>query len=268
MKTLKNVAKRGLLVMVLALVAMTAIGMTGNQGLSGVKVAQAAKKNAKEVKALEKIRYSWNVTWKKGRVVKLVVNGETNRGNVKKVDLSAFTALTDLTFDAYDLPLTELNLSKNKKLENITFGTATTKLKKLNLPKNATKLKSITLYGHALTKLDVSKCTNLETLEVCSGKLKTLKLPKSSKLTTLNISNNNLTSLDVSGLTSLESVSCAKNPVRKVYAKNCPKLNFSDMCSADQGTIFYITDEEVYIAQSDPYGGHSNFYKDNLSYYQ
>lgn len=283
MKTVKSIATRGFLVMVFTLMAMTAIDMVGNGAVFGTKVVQAETtlkipKNAKkkEAKAAKKLKkfYVISYKWKNGKLVKLHL-----AGGPKKINLSAFTSLTDLKLGGqivkgsgyFSSNITNLDLSKNKKLKNLFIGeddydkdchlkkiniskcknlrtlkiSGTKKLKKIDLSKNS-KLKTIELLDtDNLSNLSLPKSTALKKLSVQSKKLTKLDLTKYKQLSylALNYGNlwyddNRLTSLNLSGLTSLKEI--------KIGSTKLEKLDLSGLKSLSKIT-FEAVDYDDYV---------------------
>ncbi|MBP5620469.1 MAG: hypothetical protein J6X44_00485, partial [Thermoguttaceae bacterium] len=76
----------------------------------------------------------------------------------------------------------------------------------------------------ALTSLDVSGCTNLQILYCDNNALTSLNITGCHNLTFLRCSNNKLTSLDLSGYTNLTNLNCYKNLLTSVSASNCTNL--------------------------------------------
>lgn len=228
MKTVKNVVTRGLLVMVLTLMAMTAFSMVDNGAVSSVKAAKVYKtkprrssgkikipKNAKkaEKKAAKKLNKSsatvWSYKWKKGRLIQL--EGE----KIKPSQLKAFTELTELYLE--NLTTSEwkkADFSKYKKLKKLTLQNPIS-VKKVNISKNK-KLTDLTIRNNkidkksALKKLDLSKNKNLKNLQLLKLPISKLDLSKNTKLQVLSMDEMDV-SLDVSKLKNLQEFSIRHN---------------------------------------------------------
>lgn len=210
MKTAKNLVTRGFFVMVLTLMAMTAIDMAGNGTVSGVKVAQAKthakkgkikipknakKKERKAAKELNKLKCVAAYTWKKGRLVQLELSVEFNtKKKFKPAHLKAFTGLTDLNMIITSNAWKRADFSKYKnlkKLELYDWGY----MKKINLTKNK-KLTDLTIHGSieepsaayngikksVLNKLDLSGNKRLKNLDLEGFPLKKLDLTNNKNL--------------------------------------------------------------------------------------
>lgn len=107
---------------------------------------------------------------------------------------------------------------------------------KLDVSK-ATELTELYANGNKLTSVDVSMLTKLETLYLNNNSLTEVKLP-SSLTTELNLQKNNLKSLDVSNLTSLIKLTVSDNDLgtldvsdmsalKSLYALNCGLTSFT-----------------------------------------
>lgn len=258
MKTIKNIGIRGFLVMVLTLMAITAVDMMGI-GTASCKTAQAiaikvpGNANPQDAAAARKLSKS-NINaansykWKNGRLVQLRVS------KVKPDQLKAFTGLTDLyienmsdsawktaDFSRYKNlkklhfskadHLKKLDISKNKKLIELGIGDILKKgkLKKLDLSKNK-NLKNLSLTGLSIKKLDVSKNTKLQNLFL-SMMDTDVDLSKLKKLREVNIiSNNKISTLSMGNASSLKWVylfSC--NNLKQFTVSNCKKLSHLDI---------------------------------------
>ena len=188
MKTAKNLVTRGLFVMVLTLMAMTAIDMVGNGAVFGAKVANASSgshyskvgtpakdgkmkipKNAKKAekkaaKKLNKLKIVGDYTWKKGRLVLLGLFDMNKK--IKPAHLKAFTGLTDLYISFSSSAWKNANFSKYKNLKTLVLCDSNNKgcLKKLDLSKN----KKLTALGidraPRLNKLNLSRNKKLKKL--------------------------------------------------------------------------------------------------------
>ena len=78
--------------------------------------------------------------------------------------------------------------------------------------------------GNDLTELDVSKNTELVSLDCSLNKLTSLDVTKNTELKELYCYSNQLTKLDVSRNTKLEKLFCGKNNIASLDIKNCPNI--------------------------------------------
>ena len=78
--------------------------------------------------------------------------------------------------------------------------------------------------GNDLTELDVSKNTELVSLDCSLNKLTSLDVTKNTELKELYCYSNQLTKLDVSRNTKLEKLFCEKNNIASLNIKNCPNI--------------------------------------------
>lgn len=170
-------------------------------------------------------------------------------GAVKEVDVTAreikslegieyFTELETLICD--DNNITELDLSKNKKLDCLYCGD--NELTNLNISKNVkltsifcqrNRLRSLDLSGNPeltlivcddnlLTSLDVTKCEELCNVSCDSNYLE--KLFVNNDINRISCKNNRLTSIDLSRAKKLDTIDCSNNRITKLDLKNNKKL--------------------------------------------
>ena len=151
-----------------------------------------------------------------GRYPKNYIGGAAELKNLTSINTGArgiksikgveyFTSLKVL--DCSSNEITELDLSKNKKLEKIYCRN--NKLTSLKLPEN--------------TLLGVLDCSN--------NQLTSLTLPENNSLKNLDCSNNQLPSLDVSGNTGLQELDCSNNQLTALDVKknvNLLELRYND----------------------------------------
>ena len=136
----------------------------------------------------------------------------------KKLQLSYYQKITDLTGIEHFTALTELYCSGNQLTSlDVSQNTALTELycsqnllTSLDVSKN-TALTRLQCYGNQLTSLDVSKNTALTELYCSGNQLTSLDLSKNTALTYLSCYRNQLTSLDVSKNTALTELRCDHN---------------------------------------------------------
>lgn len=262
MKTAKNVVTRGFLVMVLTLMAMTAIDMVGNGAVFGAKVVQASAgsyyskagtpakggkmkipKNAKKAekkaaKKLNKLKIVGDYTWKKGRLVQLGLFDMNKK--IKPAHLKAFTGLTDLYMYLNSSAWKNANFSKYKNLKTLVLRDSNYKgcLKKLDLSKNK-KLTALGLdYAPQLNKLDLSKNKNLKKLYLGSLSINKIDLSKNKKLKELTMYfTTKISSLSLKGLSSLEEIVLGHcDALKKCSVENCNKLTLLTISDVKQLT--------------------------------
>lgn len=102
--------------------------------------------------------------------------------------------------------------------------------------------------GNKLSKLDVSKNENLETLICYNTSLLTLDVSNNPKLITLDCSSNLLTSLDLSNNTELTNLACFDNQLTVLYISKATKLTQIE-CGNNQLTSLDVSNnpELTYI---------------------
>ena len=150
-----------------------------------------------------------------------------------------FTALKDL--NCMTNKLTTLNLSKNTALEKLECRG--NRLTTINLLENR-KLRSLKCGGDSggnqLTSLDVSNCTELDTLACSGNPLKILDVSKNTKLTYLGCYSNQLTALDLSKNTALNFLQCNNNQLTVLDVSKNTALTFLQ-CSSNLLTSLDVT---------------------------
>ena len=138
--------------------------------------------------------------------------------------------------------LKELDLSQNKALRIIVFGSALLDrldisglpaLKHLSL-QGVMGIKELDLSGYEnlesigcsgdFEELNIQGCTQLKDLYCKGNHLTSLNLTNLPQLKTLNVSNNELTSLDLSGLTELRALKSSRNPLGRLDVSHNKKL--------------------------------------------
>lgn len=172
---------------------------------------------------------------------------DCRQSGIVTLDVSKNTALTDL--NCYGNILTSLDVSKNIALTNLDCSynrlTALDVSNNINLKSlycsSSNKEGVFSLQQGLLTSLDVSKNSALEFLD-CSmnEKLVGLDVSKNSNLTSINVSNNKLTSIDFSANKLLKSISCENNQITNLDLSKYPALE-SLRCSYNQLTILDIS---------------------------
>ncbi|SFQ40871.1 Leucine Rich repeat [Lachnospiraceae bacterium XBB1006] len=102
-------------------------------------------------------------------------------------------------------------------------------LTKLDLSKN-TNLRVLDCGKNHLTKLDVSRCTKLKYLFCGENKLTKLNVSKNMQLKQLECNDNKLTKLNVGKKTKLEWLDCGYNKLRKLDVSGCKRLESLICC--------------------------------------
>ena len=92
----------------------------------------------------------------------------------------------------------------------------------------------------ALTKLDVSRCANLELLKCPNNNLEELLFTGCDNLKYLWCRNNNLCELDVSGFGKLRGLNCKNNKLTLLNVSNCAMLSYIE-CDDNNLTDLSIT---------------------------
>ena len=161
-------------------------------------------------------------------------------GILETLDISKNIELIYL--DCSKNKLSELNVSKNKKLEILFLGL--NNLTRLDLSQNTEirhlygnynrieelilgnkqKLIRIDLYTNRLTHLDVSKSSNIEFINVQMNQLRNLDVSNLTELTGLYVDWNQLGTLDVSKNKKLRYLQCWLNQLRVLNTTNNPLL--------------------------------------------
>lgn len=278
MKTVKRIIKRGILVMILTWMAMTAIN-TAEPGTVSCKTAQAAtdkikipgnakKKDAKAARKLNQTGiHAISYQWKKGRLVKLTLDKDSvSPALFKKINtqLKALTGLTDLELILsgvgsknakyktdfsrnkklkklyISLPINKLDLSKNKKLESLTLlnENENYQLSKLNLSKN-TRLKELSVNGAKITKLDLSKNIKLEKLRIGNVKISSLDLSRQTELKSLTIGDTDLAELELSKNRKLKNLVIGSTDLKRLDLSNLRDL-YQVYVSDCEGLMFFL----------------------------
>ncbi|HEY3544960.1 MAG TPA: hypothetical protein VGK17_02575, partial [Propionicimonas sp.] len=131
--------------------------------------------------------------------------------NPASAKVSMLTKLTELSV-GFNTTFSRLDLKKLTRLEVLDI--AGTKLKTVGL-KTLTKLRSLTL-GGALTKVDLSRNTQLTWLHDTGKRLVSLNLSKNTKLETVAIYGSKLTSLNVRNNKVLRSLGVYNTPITRL----------------------------------------------------
>ncbi len=194
--------------------------------------------------------------------------------NIKKLDLSSSTDLSELYCD--DNALTSLDISASTNLRYVRcngnqittlkipatsqatgFECNDNKVKSLDFSKythlgyltcennalttlklkGATSLDTVHCGNNALTSLDVSGCSRLTYLSCEDNELTSLVLTGATKLQTLTCSGNNLTKLKLSDQKALDVLQCEVNALTALDVSNCPELRLLDCYANNIKTI-------------------------------
>ncbi len=143
-----------------------------------------------------------------------------NNGFLSEEEIAAVTelliyglnpAIADMTGIEYFTSLQTLNFRDNK-------------VTKLDVSKN-TELTNLKCDGNQLSTLDVSHNTKLDYLNCNNNQLTTLDVSNNLELTTLYCNNNQLTTLDVSHNTKLDYLNCSNNQLTTLDVSNKPELS-------------------------------------------
>ena len=133
---------------------------------------------------------------------------------IQRLDISEAN-ISDLSGIEYFTNLESLIAGKNK-------------ITKVDVSK-LTNLKELGFFGNQwLTEIDISKNLNLTSINFALNKLTTIDLSKNINLKIIEISSNKLTSLDVSKNLLLEAMNISNNPSLKcvkVSPEQLPKIN-------------------------------------------
>ena len=132
------------------------------------------------------------------------------------VGIEYFTYLETLVCAKQEL--TSLDMRWNAKLKDLHCETNDL-LTALNVSKN-TELSTLECPNNRLTALDLSKNTELSTLKCTDNRLTALDLSKNEQLSTLNCRNNRLMALDLSKNTNLNSLYCEGNQLTALNVAN------------------------------------------------
>lgn len=172
----------------------------------------------------------------------VVKKADKDKNNV--LSQEEIAAVTELKFSSYPAPLadmtgleqftnvetlsissssmTEMDCSIFPKLTTLKCG-SNSSVKKLDVSKN-TELVTLDCSGDKIEALDLSSNTKLETAKVNSNNLSVLTLGDNTNLKELNCYNNKLTELNVSGCTALEKLTCSNNMLVNLDLTNNTEL--------------------------------------------
>ena len=143
--------------------------------------------------------------------------------NIKKINLSGFKHLTEVSIDDDKNSLQILNLKKCSNLK--TVRVSSDRLTKLKL-KGDGKLESLNVTAASLTHLDLTSNTQLKDLHLGRGtKVTSLDLSHNARLETMGCYQTALTALDFSHNKNLVKVDCHNNKnIASINVKGCKKL--------------------------------------------
>ena len=169
-----------------------------------------------------------------------VLNCITNK--LTALDLSHNTALEKL--ECVGNRLTTINLRENKKLRylscpGISYGNQLTSLD----VSMCTELDTLACSGNPLVTLDVSKNTKLICLECYNNQLTTLDLSKNAALRRIHCNDNRLTTLDLSKNTELDILQCSNNLLTTLDITKNSALRFLS-CMDNKLTTLYVSNNK------------------------
>ena len=165
-----------------------------------------------------------------------VLNCITNK--LTTLDLSHNTALEKL--ECVGNRLTTINLLENKKLKYLSCPGSNpgNQLTALDVSE-CTELDTLACSGNPLETLDVSKNTKLRCLECYSNQLTVLDLSKNTVLRRLHCNDNKLTTLDLSKNTALDMLQCSSNLLTTLDITNNSALTCLS-CANNKLTTLYV----------------------------
>ena len=150
------------------------------------------------------------------------------------LDVSGFTSLQSLACHT-----TSLNASGCTSLQDLSFNTLS--VVNINLS-GCTNLKMDFLNGNSfmngkLETLDVSDCPGVQNMIMFSKvpQLTSVDVSGCTNLQSLYTDGGNLTTLDVSGCTSLQTLNCRNHPLTTLDVSGC--INLQNLIITDEGTI-------------------------------
>lgn len=161
-------------------------------------VVKKADKNSDSILSKEEIEAVTSMSFSSYPAPLADITGLEYFTNVETLSISS-TTMTEMDWGIFP-KLTTLNCYSNSSV------------KKLDVSKN-TELVTLDCSGDKIEALDLSNNTKLETAKVNSNNLSTLTLGNNTVLRELNCYNNKLTELDVSGNTALEVLNCSNNKI-------------------------------------------------------
>lgn len=137
---------------------------------------------------------------------------DLNLTNKEIRDLSGLEFFTNLErFKCENCLFSSLELPSFKKLYEIYLNNIIN-LKHLDLS-NTTDLLSLRIENGDIKSIDIANCKNLDVLSIENSHLDALCVSENTKLTYIKLINNNLKELDVSSCVGLRSLDCTGNPI-------------------------------------------------------
>ena len=172
-----------------------------------------------------------------------ISSGRNGGGKLQSVDLSANTALTELSLYCHHLKSVDLSANKNltkvnlynNDLTELIFGENHT-LTSLDVRMNdftstgdldldeVTKLNSLFMGDNFLTDLDLSCLPRLYYLDCSQNSLTSLDLSSQGSLSQLSCGNNEISELDLSPVGNLNSLDCGSTQIRSLDLEKVPRL--------------------------------------------
>ena len=137
-----------------------------------------------------------------------------------KIDVSKCTELKVLSIYANDI--STIDVSDLQALESLRL-TYNQNLSAIDVSKN-TELVSLEANFCDLTSLDLTSNTKLEKISVSRNRISTLNIGECPELTTLACGNNMLTELDVTGFPKLTNLQFPSNKITSIDLSNCTEL--------------------------------------------
>lgn len=168
---------------------------------------------------------------KDGKLSQREINKATNlcifyqlHARLEKLDckgIEYFTKLRDVNICGVET--VSINVSKNKKLENISIYATT--IKGLNVKGNK-RLESLGISGGSnMKKLDLSANKNLKEIDCAYARnLKTIVFPEDSKLEWVDVAVTAITKLKIKNAKGLKQLHCAENKLSSIELVNTPSL--------------------------------------------
>ena len=156
----------------------------------------------------------------------------TNVNKLQTLTVPEGKKLNSVTVRAASAPITEIDLSGNKWLNDVTING--TDVAKIDLSNNV-YMTTANLASNDLNTVDLTNCTSLADVNVSSNELYGIELPDSPDMKVLNVSNNLLQELDVTNLTNLATLIANDNEIRSIDLINNTALG--DTVDGIKGTL-------------------------------
>ncbi|CAL2095237.1 hypothetical protein [Tenacibaculum sp. 190524A02b] len=186
-------------------------------------------------------------------------------------DIGLEEALIDLDIDSNGLNGNILvsdakyvvNLNINNPLENKLLPNVNSKIKDLTGIEYFTNLKRLDCYGNEITKIDLSKNTEITFLNCSDNKIVELDLSNNNKLISVSCDTNKLVSLTLGKQPNLVDLFCNSNLLESLNIENCNSLENFDASGNKINTI--VINQEAYNKSSEGwYKDEKTVYKTNL----